>query len=82
MMTTETMTWQKATAVMLRKAVNTCIRQGTTPTSYPTHVGVLKDREWGPWCKDQQMTKRHVGLQNILFLSPLIPRKMSFKIKP
>ena len=29
MMTTKTMTWQEATDVMLRKAVNTCIRQGT-----------------------------------------------------
>ena len=45
MMTMEMMTWQEATAVMLRKAVNTCIRQGTIPTSYLTHVGVLKDGE-------------------------------------
>ena len=81
MMTTKTMTWQKAIAVMLRKAVYTYIRQSTTPTSYHTHVGVLKNREWGPWCKDQQITKRHVGLQNILFLSPLIPRKILINLK-
>ena len=74
-MTTETMTWQGATAVMYRKAVNTRIRQSTTLTLYPTHIGVLKDREWGPWHKDQQITKRHIDLQNILFLPPLISKK-------
>ena len=75
------MTWQGATAVMCRKAVNTRIRQGTTPTSYPTHISVLKDKEWGPWRKDQQITKRHIGFQNILFLSPLISKRIPFKVK-
>ena len=46
---------------MYRKDVNTRIRQDTTPTSYPTHIGVLKDSEWGPRRKDDQITKRHKG---------------------
>ena len=79
MMTTETMMWQEATAVMRRKAVNTCIRQDTTPTSYSIHIGVLKDKEGGPWCKDQQTTKCHVGLRNILFLSLQISRKIPLR---
>ena len=61
MVTTEMMTCQETTVVMRRKAVNACIRQDTTPTSYPTHIGVLKDSEWGPRRKDDQITKRHKG---------------------
>ena len=44
-MATETMTCQETTANMYRKAVNACIRQGTIPTSYSTHISVLKDKE-------------------------------------
>ena len=32
---------------MRRKVVNIYIRQGITYTSYPTHIGVLKDKEGG-----------------------------------
>ena len=75
------MMWQEATAVMYRKFVNTCIMQDATPTSYSTHIGVLKDRG-GPWCKDQQTTKRHMGVRNILslFLSTDL-EKDSIKVK-
>ena len=69
MVATETMMCQETTTVMRRKAINACIRQGTTPTSYPTHIGVLKDKEGEPWCKDQQTTKRHIGIRNNLSLS-------------
>ena len=55
---------------MRKKAVNACMRQGTTLTSYPTHIRVLKDKEGGLWCKNQQTAKR-----------PLIPRKIPFKVK-
>ena len=44
MVATKMMTCQ-TTAVMRRKIANACIRQDTTPTSYPTHIGVLKDKE-------------------------------------
>ena len=43
---------------MRRKAANTRIRQDTTPTSYPTHIGVLKDMEEGTMIYFMKTIKR------------------------
>ena len=62
------------------KLSNTCIRQGTTPTSYPTHISILNDKggDHGIKTSNHQTSRRLAGYSVSLSIDL---KKDSIKVK-